>query len=160
MGDVIVLLHGSASGSCSWGPVERALVSTGAGVVAPDMLGYGHAPAPSETWSIGEETAHLQRSLEHLYDEKLHLVAHSLGGMFGLYLLRAFGPGVTRMTLIDPVIVSVLRETGEDDAYAEMEAQYQRFRDLPTAACTARPKRRCDRSPEPGPHSSRAGRSA
>ena len=34
------------------------------------------------------------------------------------------------MTLVDPVLVSVLREYGEDDAYAEMEEQYQRFMSL------------------------------
>jgi hypothetical protein len=31
------------------------------------------------------------------------------------------------MTLIDPVVVSVLRDQGEEAGYAEMEAQYQRF---------------------------------
>ncbi len=138
MRDAIVLLHGSANGSYSWGPIQRALASTGAKVVAPDMLGYGNAPPPSEAWSIGEETEHLQRSLEHVHNT-LHLVAHSLGAMFGLYLLRALGPRVTRLTLIDPVIVSVLRETGEADAYAEMEAQYQRFMGrLPDQTAAAR----------------------
>ena len=34
------------------------------------------------------------------------------------------------MTLIEPVIVSVLRERHEDAAYAEMEEQYQRFMSL------------------------------
>jgi len=53
----------------------------------------------------------------------MHLVAHSLGAMFGCYLLGALGPRVTRLTLVDPVIVSVLRETGENEGYAEMEAQ-------------------------------------
>ncbi len=48
--------------------------------------------------------------------------AHSLGGVFALYLLRDLGSRVARLTLIDPVVVSVLRETGEADAYAEMEA--------------------------------------
>jgi pimeloyl-ACP methyl ester carboxylesterase len=34
------------------------------------------------------------------------------------------------MTLIDPIVVSVLRERGEDAAYAEMEEQYHRFMSL------------------------------
>ncbi len=45
----------------------------------------------------------------------------------GLHLRRALGSCVTRMTLIDPVVVSVLRDQGEEASYAEMEAQYQRF---------------------------------
>ena len=140
MSDLIVLLHGSANGSYSWGPVQSALVSRGATVVAPDMLGYGNAPPPSERWSLEEETEHLQCSVNHAHNGTVHLVAHSLGATFGFYLLRALGLRVTRMMLIDPVIVSVLRETGENDGYAEMEAQYQRFMGLladPTAAARA-----------------------
>jgi pimeloyl-ACP methyl ester carboxylesterase len=128
--EVIVLLHGSANGAYSWGSVQRSLQSSGATVVAPDMLGYGRAPAPGAAWNIEEETAHLQRSLAHLGDGRIHLVAHSLGAMFGLHLLRALGPRVTRLTLLDPVVVSVLRETGESDGFAEMEAQYQHFMGL------------------------------
>src|SRR5260370_6257257 len=140
MSDLIVLLHGSANGSYSWGPVQSALVSRGATVVAPDMLGYGNAPPPSERWSLAEETEHLQCSVNHAHNGTVHLVAHSLGATFGFYLLRALGLRVTRMTLTDPVIVSVLRETGANDGYAEMEAQYQRFMGLladPTAAARA-----------------------
>jgi pimeloyl-ACP methyl ester carboxylesterase len=108
-------------------------------VVAPDMLGYGHAHPPSEVWNLDEETEHLKRSLEPVHGEPIHLVAHSLGTTFGLYLLRALGPRVARMTLIDPVVVSVLRDTGEDDGYAEMEEQYQRFMGLlPDPAAAAR----------------------
>jgi pimeloyl-ACP methyl ester carboxylesterase len=55
----------------------------------------------------------------------IHLVTHSLGSLIGLHLRRALGSRVTRMTLIEPIIVSVLRERGEDAAYAEMEEQYQ-----------------------------------
>jgi|GEM_PF-1831987 len=140
MSDLIVLLHGSANGSYSWGPVQSALAATGAKVLAPDMLGYGNAPPPSESWSVAEETEHLQHSVDHAHGGTVHLVAHSLGSMFGLYLLRALGPRVTRITLIDPVIVSVLRETGENEGSAEMEAQYQRFMGLladPAAAAGA-----------------------
>ncbi len=140
MTDLIVLLHGSANGSYSFRSVQQALASTGARVVAPDMLGYGSAPPPSAGWSLAEETEHLQRSVDDVHSGTVHLVAHSLGATFALYLLRALGPRATRMTLIDPVIVSVLRETGEEDGYAEMEAQYQRFMGLladPGAAARA-----------------------
>lgn len=137
MSDAIVLLHGSANGSYSWGQVRRALASQGAKVLAPDMLGYGGAPAPSETWTLLEEVEHLRRSIDQLHDGRIHLVAHSLGTLFALHLRLALGERVTRMTLLDPVVVSVLRETGEADGYAEMEAQYERFMGLvgdPTAA--------------------------
>ena len=140
MGETVVLLHGSANGSYSWGQVRRLLAPTGSRLLAPDMLGYGRAPAPSDAWTIAEETRHLQGALALRPDEKVHLVAHSLGGMFALHLLRALGRQVDRLTLIDPVVVSVLRETGEHEALDEMEAQYQRFLSLvddPAAAAEA-----------------------
>lgn len=140
MDETIVLLHGSANGSYSWGAVKRLLTRGEARVLAPDMLGYGRAPAPSPAWTIDEETRHLERVLDLGRNERVHLVAHSLGGMFALYLLRALGARVRQLTLIDPVVVSVLRETREESAYAEMEAQYQRFMSLvdqPAAAAEA-----------------------
>jgi len=130
MSDTIVLLHGSATGSSSWDPVAGSLVSSGASVFAPDMLGYGQSPAPTSAYGIEEEVAHLVRLLDLQHVGALHLVTHSLGSLIGLHLRRALGARVTRMTLIDPVVVSVLRERGEDAAYAEMEEQYQRFMSL------------------------------
>src|SRR2546425_10013628 len=130
MSDTIVLLHGSATGSSSWDPVAGSLVSSGASVFAPDMLGYGQSPAPTSAYGIEEEVAHLVRLLDLQHVGALHLVTHSLGSLIGLHLRRALGARVTRMTLVDPVVVSVLRERGEDAAYAEMEEQYQRFMSL------------------------------
>src|SRR2546425_8016320 len=130
MSDTIVLLHGSATGSSSWDPVAGSLVSSGASVFAPDMLGYGQSPAPTSAYGIEEEVAHLVRLLDLQHVGALHLVTHSLGALIGLHLRRALGARVTEMTLIDPVVVSVLRERREDAAYAEMEEQYQRFMSL------------------------------
>jgi pimeloyl-ACP methyl ester carboxylesterase len=139
MSDTIVLLHGGATGSSSWNPIARALASSGASVFAPDMLGYGASPASTGSYTIAEEVAHLTRLLglqPHSCDGTIyavgfggtfHLVTHSLGALIGLHLRRALGARVTRMTLVDPVVVSVLRECGEGDAYAEIEEQYQRF---------------------------------
>jgi pimeloyl-ACP methyl ester carboxylesterase len=55
MTDTIVLLHGGATGP-SWNPVARTLVSSGASVFAPDMLGYGRSPAPSSSYGIAERS--------------------------------------------------------------------------------------------------------
>lgn len=142
MTDTIVLLHDGATGSSSWNALARSLVSSGARVFAPDMLGYGASPAPTGSYAIAEEVAHLTRLLglqPHScngttyavgFGGTIHLVTHSLGSLIGLHLRRALGARVTRMTLVDPVVVSVLRECGEHDAYAEMEEQYQRFMSL------------------------------
>ena len=94
------------------------------------MLGYGASPAPTGSYGIPDEVSHLTDLLDRRGIGTFHLVAHSLGAMIGLHLRRALDARVTRMTLIEPVVVSVLRETGEDTAYREMEGQYQGFMDL------------------------------
>ena len=130
MSDTIVLLHGSATGSLSWNPVVGSLIASGANVFAPDMPGYGHSPAPTSAYDIAEEVEHLAQLLDRNSINALHLVSHSLGSLFGLHLRRALGARVRRMTLVDPILLSVLREGGEDAACEEMEGQYQRFMDL------------------------------
>lgn len=128
----IVLLHGSANGAYSWGPVQKALgpllPTPETRVFAPDMLGYGRAPSPSAAYSMAEEVAHLAREIEQAELGAFHLVAHSLGCMYALHLRRMprVEACVKKLTLIDPVLVSVLRETNEVEAYTEMEALYHR----------------------------------
>jgi pimeloyl-ACP methyl ester carboxylesterase len=130
MSDLIVLLHGSATGSSSWTPISAPLAALGASVIAPDLIGYGRSPPPSSSYGIAEEVSHLLGLLDRPQNGTIHPVTHSLGSLIGLHLRRALGSRVTRMTLVEPVIVSVLRERGEDAAYAEMEEQYQRFMSL------------------------------
>jgi len=135
----IVLLHGSANGSYSWGAVREALAAQDATVWAPDMLGYGRSPAPGRGWTVREEVAHLRGWLDQHGVGPFHLVAHSLGAFFGLHLRLALGARVSRLTLVDPVLVSLLRVPGEEEALAEMDALFQRFmRAMPGHAAAAR----------------------
>jgi pimeloyl-ACP methyl ester carboxylesterase len=130
MSETIVLLHGACTGSYSWDPIAGALESSGASVFAPDLIGYGRSPAPTGSYGIGEEVAHLMRLLDQHNIGTLHLVTHSFGSLIGLHLRRALGARVTRMTLIEPMVASVLIECREDDACVELEGQYQRFLSL------------------------------
>jgi pimeloyl-ACP methyl ester carboxylesterase len=130
MDNTIVLLHGMGTSSSSWNPVASSLAASGAKVFAPDLLGYGRSPAPTGSYGIDEEVAHLVSLLATQNIDALHLVAHSYGCLIGLYLRRALDGRVKRLTLIEPILVSVLHECGEDKAAAEMEEQYQCFRYL------------------------------
>jgi pimeloyl-ACP methyl ester carboxylesterase len=123
----LVLLHGSATGSYSWAAVRTGLEAHGATVLVPDMLGYGRSPPPSEGWQPRDEVAHLSGWLDMQGVSAFHLVTHSLGAFFGLQLRLAVLPRVARLTLIDPVVVSVLRAPGEADALREMQSLYDRF---------------------------------
>lgn len=133
-----VLLHGSANASYSWSPVRRGLMAAGKTVFTPDMLGYGAAPSVSASYDMAEEVAFLQRWLDQEKVPDFHLVSHSLGSMYALHLRRAVGSRVRRLTLIDPFMVSVLREARDEAAFAEMDQAMQTFqRLLPDAAAAA-----------------------
>jgi pimeloyl-ACP methyl ester carboxylesterase len=99
--------------------------SIGNGLHGPQLP---HAPAPSLV--NVSMPSHLMGLLDCPQNGTIHLVTHSLGSLIGRHLRRALGSRVTRMTLIEPVIVSVLRERHGDAAHAEMEEQYQRFMSL------------------------------
>ncbi len=109
MTDTIVLLHGGATRSSSWNPVARALVSCGASVFAPEMLGSGASP-PQEvahlTRLLGLQPYSCNRTIYAVgFGGTFHLVTHSLGSLIGLHLRRALGARVTGMTLVDPAFV-------------------------------------------------------
>jgi pimeloyl-ACP methyl ester carboxylesterase len=103
----------------------KSVPSIGNGLHGPQLP---HAPAPSLV--NVSMPSHLMGLLDCPQNGTIHLVTHSLGSLIGRHLRRALGSRVTRMTLIEPVIVSVLRERHGDAAHAEMEEQYQRFMSL------------------------------
>ncbi len=123
----IVLLHGSATGSTSWVPVRTGLEAFGARVVVPDMLGYGRSPPPSEAWQPKDEVAHLRGWLDMQGVGAFHFVTHSILAFFGLHLRLAVGSRVARFTLVYPVVVSVLRVPGEENALREVQTLSDQF---------------------------------
>jgi pimeloyl-ACP methyl ester carboxylesterase len=103
------------------------------------MLGYGAAPKPSASWCLAEEVDYLVRMINQQDFGRLHLVTHSLGTFFGLHLRLALRERVSRLTIVDPLLISVLREFDESAALAETESVYQAFlKCLPDTAAAAR----------------------
>jgi pimeloyl-ACP methyl ester carboxylesterase len=92
------------------------------------MLGYGDSPKASASYGIDEEVRHLEAWLDARGVDAFHLAAHSLGAMVGLHLRLRLGARVTQLSLIDPLVVSVLRD-GEDEALAEMAQAYRAVMD-------------------------------
>src|SRR3954465_7658517 len=99
----IVLLHGSLTGSHSWAAVRTGLEAHGARVLAPDMLGYGRSPKPSEAWQLKDEVAYLRGWLDMQGVGAFHLVTHSIGAFFGLHLRLAVGSRGAGLPLVVPV---------------------------------------------------------
>lgn len=123
--ELVVLIHGSAAGApIVWSPLRSQLQRAGRRVLAPDLLGYGAAPPASSAYTVQEEVEHLQQAMELDATSPVHLVAHSIGATFALHLRLLVGERVRRMTLVEPVVTSILREFKDDDAYADMKDMF------------------------------------
>lgn len=120
----VVLLHGSGQGPASWVRVKQTLEAEREHVLTPSMLGYSPSPPAEPGYSLEREVEHLAQALTGV--ESFHLVAHSLGAMFALHLAARRPARILSLTLVDPVVVSLLRRYDES-GYAEMDAQYQAF---------------------------------
>ena len=59
MSDLIVLLHGAATGSLSWTPISASLAELGASFAVPDLIGYGRSPPPSSSYGIAESNSEM-----------------------------------------------------------------------------------------------------
>lgn len=133
----IVLLHDSADSVASWNPVRRHLADRGHEVFAPDLLGYGNSSQASCCYKVGKEVQHLDRSIAAQGLEDIHLVGHGYGAFVALHLRQALAPRVKSLTLVSPLSVGILRESGDKEAYAEMDQLYRRFMSLSTHNETA-----------------------
>jgi pimeloyl-ACP methyl ester carboxylesterase len=102
-GRVVVLLHGRNFPSSYWAPVIRTLNDAGYRVVVPDQIGFGKS---SKSWgelhfdTLASNTIAL---LDHLRIAKADIVAHSLGGMLGVRIARAYPDRVGRLLLAAPI---------------------------------------------------------
>lgn len=102
-GRIVVLLHGRNFPSSYWAPVIRTLADAGYRVVIPDQIGFGKSSKPAGDLhfdSLGRNTITL---MDHLGITKFDVVAHSLGGMLGVRIARAYPDRVERLLLAAPI---------------------------------------------------------
>src|SRR3979411_2819048 len=112
-GRTVVLLHGRNFPSSYWAPVIRTLTEAGYRVVVPDQMGFGKSSKPAGDLhfdTLARNTtplAHPPRNtialLDHLQITKAEIVAHSLGGMLGVRIARAYPDRVAHLLLVAPI---------------------------------------------------------
>ena len=107
-GSCIVLIHGLARVSATWGQVALALASRHR-VLLPDHPGMGTSRDLKAPWSL-ESYARLQLETLRSSGEKgpFHLVGLSMGGMVALSLARELGSDCASLMLL----ASSTRESG------------------------------------------------
>jgi pimeloyl-ACP methyl ester carboxylesterase len=89
----------------------------------PANLGYPPNPEVPRgtTVTVEDETKHLLGKIPS-DAERIHVVAHSYGGLVGLHVIEALGPRAASAFLFEPVIFGALRHDRQSDPAAVAEA--------------------------------------
>jgi pimeloyl-ACP methyl ester carboxylesterase len=102
-GRAVVLLHGRNFPSSYWAPVIKTLGDAGYRVVVPDQIGFGKSSKPQGELHFDTLARNTIALLDHLQIARADIVAHSLGGMLGVRLARAFPDRINRLVLTAPI---------------------------------------------------------
>jgi pimeloyl-ACP methyl ester carboxylesterase len=102
-GRTVVLLHGRNFPSSYWAPVIRTLNTAGYRVVVPDQIGFGKSSKPASDLHFDTLARNTIALLDHLQVAKADIVAHSLGGMLGVRIARAYPDRVGHLLLAAPI---------------------------------------------------------
>jgi pimeloyl-ACP methyl ester carboxylesterase len=102
-GRTVVLLHGRNFPSSYWAPVIRTLSEAGYRVVVPDQIGFGKSSKPAADLHFDTLARNTIALLDHLGIAKADIVAHSLGGMLGVRIARAYPDRIDHLLLAAPI---------------------------------------------------------
>jgi pimeloyl-ACP methyl ester carboxylesterase len=102
-GRVVVLLHGRNFPSSYWAPIIKTLSDAGYRVVVPDQIGFGKSSKPSGELHFDTLARNTIALLDQLGIAKADFVAHSLGGMLGVRIARAYPDRVAHLLLAAPI---------------------------------------------------------
>src|ERR1700719_1506085 len=102
-GRIVVLLHGRNFPSSYWAPVIKTLTDAGYRVVVPDQIGFGKSSKPSGELHFDNLARNTIALLDHLGIPKADVGAHSLGGMLGVRIGRAYPDRVNHLILAAPI---------------------------------------------------------
>ena len=102
-GRTVVLLHGRNFPSSYWAPVIKTLSDAGYRVVVPDQIGFGKSSKPQGDLHFDTLARNTITLLDHLGIAKADIVAHSLGGMLGVRIARAYPDRIAHLVLTAPI---------------------------------------------------------
>src|SRR5712671_1779616 len=102
-GRIVVLLHGRNFPSSYWAPVIGTLNDAGYRVVVPDQIGFGKSSKPQGDLHFDTLARNTVALLDRLQIAKADIVAHSLGGMLGVRIARAYPGRIDHLLLAAPI---------------------------------------------------------
>jgi pimeloyl-ACP methyl ester carboxylesterase len=98
--EAVVFLHGSSGRGSDWDPFLRSIAGF-ARCIAPDMPGYGDSDKPADfDYTVDGYARHLGTLLDVLGVRRVQLVAHDLGGPWGLAWAASRPASLVSLSLI------------------------------------------------------------
>lgn len=119
----VMALHSSAASGRQWRALA-AVLAPGWRVLAPDLIGHGGTPMTGG--AILEDELALLTALAGQIDGPFHLAGHSYGAAMALELARRMPQRVISLALYEPVSFAVLKGSGHDEAWAEIDGVARR----------------------------------
>jgi pimeloyl-ACP methyl ester carboxylesterase len=130
-GTPLVLVHGLADRDESWAPMLERLKRSGFHVYAPDLLGYGRSPKPSDSdYSISTQEQFVADFIEAIGLQKPNVGGWSMGGWVVLKLALDHPDMVNRLVIYDSAGIRHQVEGGTQIFHPTNEVELQRLADL------------------------------
>lgn len=130
-GPVVVLLHGIASSSVTFGFVVPLLAERHR-VIAIDLLGFGRSPAPARArYTLAEHVSAVRRTLRSLgIKGPFVVVGHSMGSIIAARFAARYRRGLTRLVLVSPPVYFSPAEVGDPADRTAMDFYYRAYQFL------------------------------
>ena len=101
-GDTIVLVHGFGANKDNWTRIARELTDN-FNVYAIDLPGHGESSKPLDLgYSLEEQVSHLDRILEALGINTMHMMGNSMGGGITALYAATYPDKIKTAVLFDP----------------------------------------------------------
>jgi pimeloyl-ACP methyl ester carboxylesterase/quercetin dioxygenase-like cupin family protein len=105
-GPVVVLLHGYAENSDSWGPLAQDLMKDHT-VVVPDLRGIGRSSKPAGGYDKKTQAKDIRAVVTALGYDRTFVVAHDIGNMVAYAYAATYPDKVERLVVMDAPIPGI-----------------------------------------------------
>jgi pimeloyl-ACP methyl ester carboxylesterase len=105
-GPVIVLIHGYAETSDSWGPLAAALAKSYT-VIVPDLRGIGHSSKPAGGYDKKTQAEDIRAVVTTLGYDRAFVVSHDIGIMVAYAYAALYPNKVERLVVMDAPIPGI-----------------------------------------------------
>ena len=105
-GPVVILLHGYAENSDSWGPLAADLMKDHT-VVVPDLRGIGRSSKPDGGYDKKTQAKDIRAVVTGLGYERTFVVAHDIGNMVAYAYAAMYPDKVERLVVMDAPIPGI-----------------------------------------------------